>query len=529
MDFFDAGLAAALAVSIAGGLWRMASWLRAAPSAVRTATPAGGGVLASLAALVSDVLLLHRTARTGWLRWAGHTLIFVGFLGLLLFHAMDDIVSVRLFDGYDSPLDPWQWLRNLGGFMVLAGVAVMAARRLANRRLRRVTRLQDWAALAAVVCIVLSGFALETSKIISPAVYGRMVEDYFFVDEPRDAVALKTYWAHENGVVFPVQPPPDADMLAYGEELNADSCAVCHSPTASAFVSRSAATVLTRLSLARMLNRMGADVAFWYVHVVCCFLALAALPFGKFFHPVSAPANLFVRGRRRTADGRSPRRLGLDACTRCGECSLRCSVAPIHTVLGNADILPSEKLVSLKRYWGKAAFSDAQLRAFAEGSRICTECLRCTEVCSAGINLQDLWLASKPDIGRRSPDPNHAVNTMAAAGRADSLLRCAALPDGALSSNAASFWACVQCTTCTSVCPVVAVSKDPTRDLDLAPQQIMNLLRMGLTEQAMGARMVWSCTTCYKCQEYCPQNIRVADILYELRQAAAVKLRGEDA
>jgi heterodisulfide reductase subunit C len=89
----------------------------------------------------------------------------------------------------------------------------------------------------------------------------------------------------------------------------------------------------------------------------------------------------------------------------------------------------------------------------------------------------------------------------------------------------ASFWACVQCTTCTSVCPVVAVCEDPTRDLDLAPQQIMNLLRMGLPDRAMGVRMVWSCTTCYKCQEHCPQNIRVADILYELRQAAAARLR----
>ena len=94
-----------------------------------------------------------------------------------------------------------------------------------------------------------------------------------------------------------------------------------------------------------------------------------------------------------------------------------------------------------------------------------------------------------------------------------------------LADQAESFWGCVQCTTCTGVCPVVAVSEDPSRDLDLTPQQIMNLLRMGLKAQTLGARMVWSCTTCYKCQEHCPQGVPVADILYELRELGAELLR----
>ena len=72
---------------------------------------------------------------------------------------------------------------------------------------------------------------------------------------------------------------------------------------------------------------------------------------------------------------------------------------------------------------------------------------------------------------------------------------------------------------------MVAVSDDPARDLDLLPQQIMNLLRMGLKAQTLGARMVWSCTTCYKCQEHCPQNVPVADVLYELRNLGAEVLR----
>jgi heterodisulfide reductase subunit C len=71
----------------------------------------------------------------------------------------------------------------------------------------------------------------------------------------------------------------------------------------------------------------------------------------------------------------------------------------------------------------------------------------------------------------------------------------------------------------------VAVSEAPAKDLDLTPQQIMNLLRMGLKDQTLAARMVWSCTTCYKCQEHCPQNIQVADILFELRQIATERMK----
>ena len=104
-----------------------------------------------------------------------------------------------------------------------------------------------------------------------------------------------------------------------------------------------------------------------------------------------------------------------------------------------------------------------------------------------------------------------------------------AKPAGTLgiSENPETFWACVQCTTCTSVCPVVAVSDDPRRDLDLTPQQVMNLMRLQLRELALGARMVWDCVTCYQCQEHCPQGVRVADILYELRYEGHRRLKPE--
>jgi len=37
--------------------------------------------------------------------------------------------------------------------------------------------------------------------------------------------------------------------------------------------------------------------------------------------------------------------------------------------------------------------------------------------------------------------------------------------------------------------------------------------------------MLWNCTTCYSCQEYCPQGIQVTDILYELKNQAIERLK----
>jgi heterodisulfide reductase subunit C/nitrate reductase gamma subunit len=523
MDFLDIGLIIASLACVAFLARRVARWWNG-PGGARPprSRKTAGSLLSAIKAAVLDVLLLARTARTGPVRWLAHCLVFYGFMGLLLFHAMDGLVTANLFPGYEPTLNPWQFLRNLLGGLVLLGLALMALRRWRSRRLKALSRFQDWALLFVVCGIVGSGFLLETSKIISPAMFDSMTAEYGVYDGGAETAALKAAWADRFGVVFPSDRLVTPERVKLGLEVNSESCADCHSDTHSAFISRSLATALAPLAPA--MNRSRADRVFWYVHILFCLVGLAALPYAKFLHPLTTPANLAVRRGRRDRGrpgGVASRGLGLDACTRCGECSLHCSVAPAFAVLGNPDILPSEKLASL------AAFRDGRLSGlglerFAEGSRICTECLRCTDICPAGIDLQDLWLASKPEAAASVPDPNRAVRAMTVAAR--SAICCRIEPEG-LADNRESFWACVQCTTCTSVCPVVAVSEDPSRDLDLLPQQVMNLLRMGLKDETLGARMIWSCTTCYKCQEHCPQDIRVADVLYELRNTAAARLR----
>ena len=160
--------------------------------------------------------------------------------------------------------------------------------------------------------------------------------------------------------------------------------------------------------------------------------------------------------------------VSLDACMNCGQCSLHCSVEPINRVLGNLNILPSHKLGSLKKYVQNGLATGSDLSDFNEGSFICTECNRCTEVCPAGINLQDLWLASKGGLALSGPsEPYRQIREGEAFGQSEkpSDKKTEVEFEPCLmnySDSPASFSACIQCGTCTNVCPVVAdYQQDP--------------------------------------------------------------------
>jgi heterodisulfide reductase subunit C len=119
------------------------------------------------------------------------------------------------------------------------------------------------------------------------------------------------------------------------------------------------------------------------------------------------------------------------------------------------------------------------------------------------------------------------------AGQSEQLIKSdAAIPLNTLPSAAGqpspgdnTFSHCFSCQSCTAVCPVVANYPQPEQVLGLLPHQIMCCLELGLTEMAAGAKMIWDCLTCYQCQENCPQQVDVCDLLYGLKNAAAAKAR----
>lgn len=74
-------------------------------------------------------------------------------------------------------------------------------------------------------------------------------------------------------------------------------------------------------------------------------------------------------------------------------------------------------------------------------------------------------------------------------------------------------WDCVQCGTCSAICPVSVY-------MDRTPRQIVGMIRAGFREEVLGALSPWICTACYACSVECPQNIRITDIMYIVKRMA---------
>jgi heterodisulfide reductase subunit C/nitrate reductase gamma subunit len=568
---FQTSLYLALFICLAGWLWRAYRWLsidigpEPAGSPVRRCLAAAKGFSAAVlgkrlfvgaGTFIRDALLQLHLLRDHPLRWLMHQLMFWGLLLLLLFHAFDDQLTLRLFPDYAATLNPFLFLRNLMGLLVLAGVLIALGRRRFIPAQKPITSGSDLWPLALLAAIIFSGFLAEAAQIVSEPIFDEMVADYHGDEDPEAVAALRAVWAREYHVVFDPPAPVSEALLKAGADLNQESCIACHSRPTAAVGSLPLAMLLK--PVAPSLNRVRADLYLWHLHYLLCFSGLALLPFTKFRHLVTTPLTLCLRAiDRRPAVPASPgpntdpatvrlnrksrRALALDACTHCGACSRHCSVTPSADVLANPLILPSEKLIRLRQSL-RPHLPDEVPDRFSEGSFICTECGRCTRICPSGLDLQDLWTAGKADlVDQRRPDLHaRAVQTAsdvllnaitAQPVRTDARSSSTLTPppwaaEGMdLCDDPSTFQACVQCAVCSSVCPVVAAAGESEKDPEMGPHLVTNLLRLGQPDLAQVSSMVWSCVTCYQCQDSCPQQIRVADLLYELRNRAWSRLR----
>ncbi|MBF0449827.1 MAG: 4Fe-4S dicluster domain-containing protein [Candidatus Magnetomorum sp.] len=487
--------------------------------------------LMMLKAFVWDGLFQASIAKSSMMRWIAHMSIFWGFILLLLFHALDDYVSVKLFSDYASTLNPFLFLRNLMGMLVLFGIFVAFYRRRRQFIIKRVSRRMDFAVLWLIAGIIISGFLLEAVQIISENQFDLMVSDYMITDDEAEISALRAYWAKHYSVSFS-QPVhiTDAEVLELGKSIHQDSCMSCHSQPQSAFVSHNLSQCLR--PVAGILNAVNADAILLIVHYMLCFLGLAWLPFGKMFHMISTPINFCVNAS--TQPSKNPTAaanrniIALDACTHCGTCSQSCSVEPINRIIGNPCILPSEKIQAVRLMASGA--HPVSLENLLQGNAVCTSCNQCSLNCPSGIPLLEIWQITKKELhckGLYRPEQmihQHTAYEWSAIWKAQEKSASDVQPvksiQSFISDDPSTYEACVQCSVCTQVCPVVAATSTSGDPIDLTPQQVMNLLRIGLKDNALGTQMVWMCATCYMCQEHCPQHIPIADIFYELRNLA---------
>jgi len=72
---------------------------------------------------------------------------------------------------------------------------------------------------------------------------------------------------------------------------------------------------------------------------------------------------------------------------------------------------------------------------------------------------------------------------------------------------------CIQCGTCSGVCPLSIY-------MDHSPRQVMELTRSDFKNEVLSSLTIWLCASCYACTCECPRQIRITDIMYELKQRA---------
>ena len=72
---------------------------------------------------------------------------------------------------------------------------------------------------------------------------------------------------------------------------------------------------------------------------------------------------------------------------------------------------------------------------------------------------------------------------------------------------------CYQCAKCTSGC-------EAHKLLELEPHKIVALLKRGLIDEMINSDVIWTCMSCFKCRERCPQKIAPVDILFALKNMA---------
>lgn len=242
----------ALGIGLGGILWRTGRWFglqigaedqkasiaRAVFQTCRAVgrTIVSPRILLLFRSLVWEVLLQGHVLKQDWRRGVMHLGFFYGFLFLAVFHALDDFTSIRLWPDYAATLNPWRFMRNLGGALILAGVVMAARRRRSDPVLRRTRNAVDRLALVLLAAMVLSGILLESSQIVSPSIFNAMVEDCMFSDDPEEIEALRVYWQSAFGAaVVPTHAPVAA--MALGRDMHAAFCAACHDRPQSAFLS----------------------------------------------------------------------------------------------------------------------------------------------------------------------------------------------------------------------------------------------------------------------------------------------------
>jgi len=72
---------------------------------------------------------------------------------------------------------------------------------------------------------------------------------------------------------------------------------------------------------------------------------------------------------------------------------------------------------------------------------------------------------------------------------------------------------CFQCSKCTGGCTIFKL-------LELTPHEVMKLAKLGFIQELIASEIIWTCATCLKCTERCPQRASPYHVIMALRNIA---------
>jgi heterodisulfide reductase subunit C/nitrate reductase gamma subunit len=577
---YSLSLYISLTIFFLGLLYKVSTWFRYSIGIEGSGISTSGRLLAAAHGIVTtllsrkiltlfrvfilDVLLQARTFREDFYRWLMHMFIYGGFMLLLLMHALSKFTTAVLFSDYYSTLNPFLFLRDFGALAVILGLFLAMFRRHFRKGWRPATNAMDLYALLILAIIMTSGILLEGAKTVSPSAFQGMVQEYLTQPDEEEIRALSSYWVEEYGAVVPhLKGPFDSKTLEEGRKIHEINCMQCHSNPKWGFAGYAVSRIMK--PVAEELDQAGLPSLLWHMHFLASFIGLALIPFSKMFHIFASPLSLMVnavmdRSTSAPANIATKQIIELDACTHCGTCTLRCSVAVVFGEIPNVNILPSEKIASLKALASGRNLSSDQIQIIQQGLFLCTNCNRCTPVCPVGIELRDLWASTRERLLQKSLPESMLLSPLSLyRGLTRELIdqtqyripldltkkaltscysqteeRNPSLPHGLgeqalfstlkASIQANSFSLCYGCTTCSNSCPVVRNYGKPGDVVGLMPHQLMHAIALRQWDMIFESMMLWYCLGCYQCQENCPQKVQIADILYELKNVAVSRI-----
>jgi Fe-S oxidoreductase/nitrate reductase gamma subunit len=142
-------------------------------------------------------------------------------------------------------------------------------------------------------------------------------------------------------------------------------------------------------------TNQGMHYSLWIIHLLVAFVALASIPFSKFWHLISAPTNIFFRslespgklsvpasedepGAEKWSDFTWKQLLDFESCTRCGRCQ---DVCPAYTA--GFSLSPRDIMIKLGTHMWQSTNGYSMQGDVISSDELwaCTSCQACVNIC----------------------------------------------------------------------------------------------------------------------------------------------------